>query len=413
MSPVDTRRSPEAAPGLLLRLLVVGGAFATGAVVASAVLELGTTHWGIAVVALPLLTAAAIVAWLAYPRLFWRAALAVGLLVLAIALGGVVAWAHGAAWSDALHVGAAAAALGASLLVVVAVFRGASTPLASFRDYLTLTKPRIMTLLLVTGAGGMFVGAQGVPPLDLFVVTMVGLALACGGASALNHVLDRDIDVLMGSRTKERPVASGRVTPAQALEFGLFLSALSFALLASAVNLLTAVLALVGNLFYVVVYTRWLKRATPQNIVIGGAAGAVPPLVGYAAATGSLALPALWLFLIVFLWTPPHFWALALMIKNAYAAAGIPMLPVVRGDRETARQILLYSVALVAFTVAVGFWLGPVYTAAALVLGVILVALAVLLRRDLSRARAQVLFHYSLAYLALLFVAAAVDPLLT
>ena len=218
----------------------------------------------------------------------------------------------------------------------------------------------------------MFVGAQGVPPLDLFVVTMVGLALACGGASALNHVLDRDIDVLMGSRTKERPVASGRVTPAQALEFGLFLSALSFALLASAVNLLTAVLALVGNLFYVVVYTRWLKRATPQNIVIGGAAGAVPPLVGYAAATGSLALPALWLFLIVFLWTPPHFWALALMIKNAYAAAGIPMLPVVRGDRETARQILLYSVALVAFTVAVGFWLGPVYTAAALVLGVIL-----------------------------------------
>ncbi len=413
MSPVDTRRSPEAAPGLLLRLLVVGAAVATGAVVASAVLELGTTHWGIAVVALPLLTAAAIVAWLAYPRLFWRAALAVGLLVLAIALGGVVAWAHGAAWSDALHVGAAAAALGASLLVVAAVFRDASTPLASFRDYLTLTKPRIMTLLLVTGAGGMFVGAQGVPPLDLFVVTMVGLALACGGASALNHVLDRDIDVLMGSRTRERPVASGRVTPAQALEFGLFLSALSFALLASAVNLLTAVLALVGNLFYVVVYTRWLKRATPQNIVIGGAAGAVPPLVGYAAATGSLALPALWLFLIVFLWTPPHFWALALMIKNAYAAAGIPMLPVVRGDRETARQILLYSVALVAFTVAVGFWLGPVYTAAALVLGVVFVALAVLLRRDLSRARAQVLFHYSLAYLALLFVAAAVDPLLT
>ena len=178
-------------------------------------------------------------------------------------------------------------------------------------------------------------------------------------------------------------------------------------------NLLTAVLALVGNLFYVVVYTRWLKRSTPQNIVIGGAAGAVPPLVGYAAATGSLALPALWLFLIVFLWTPPHFWALALMIKNAYAAAGVPMLPVVSGDRETARQILLYSIALVAFTLVVGLWLGPLYTVAALVLGAILVALAVLLRRDLTRARAQVLFHYSLAYLALLFVAAAVDPLLT
>jgi heme o synthase len=409
----DTDRSPESAPGVLLRLLAVGGALATGAVVASAVLELGTTHWGIAVVALPLLIAAAIVAWLAYPRLFWRAALAVGLLVLAIALGGLVAWSHGATWSDALHVGAAAAALGASFLVVVGVFRGSPTPLASLRDYLTLTKPRIMTLLLVTGAGGMFVGAQGVPPLDLLVVAMAGLALACGGASALNHVLDRDIDALMGTRTRERPVASGRVTPAQALEFGLFLSALSFALLASAVNLLTAVLALVGNLFYVVVYTRWLKRATPQNIVIGGAAGAVPPLVGYAAATGNLALPALWLFLIVFLWTPPHFWALALMIKNAYAAAGIPMLPVVRGDRETARQILLYSVALVAFTVTVGIWLGPVYTAAAVMLGAIFVALAVLLRRDLSRARAQVLFHYSLAYLALLFVAAAVDPLLT
>ncbi|MBA3376800.1 MAG: protoheme IX farnesyltransferase [Actinobacteria bacterium] len=270
-----------------------------------------------------------------------------------------------------------------------------------------------MSLLLVTGAAGMFVGAQGAPAPDLFVMTMVGLALACGGASALNHVLDRDIDALMGSRTRERPVASGRVTPAQALEFGLLLSALSFALLASAVNLLTAVLALVGNLFYVVVYTRWLKRSTPQNIVIGGAAGAVPPLVGYAAATGSLALPALWLFLIVFLWTPPHFWALALMIKNAYAAAGVPMLPVVKGDRETARQILLYSVALVGFTIAAGFWLGPLYTAAALVLGGILVALAVLLRRDLSRARAQVLFHYSLAYLALLFVAAAIDPLLT
>jgi heme o synthase len=417
VSRVDTNSFPEASstatPGLLLRLLTVGGALATAAVVTSAVLELGTTHWGIAVVALPLLIAAAIVAWLAYPRLFWRAALAVVLLWLAITLGGVVAWSHGAAWSDALHVGAAAAALGASLLAVVGMFRGSPTPLACFRDYVTLTKPRIMALLLVTGAGGMFVGAQGVPPLDLFVVAMAGLALACGGASALNHVLDRDIDVLMGSRTRERPVASGRVTPAQALEFGLFLSAFSFALLASAVNLLTAVLALVGNLFYVVVYTRWLKRATPQNIVIGGAAGAVPPLVGYAAATGSLALPALWLFLIVFLWTPPHFWALALMIKNAYAAAGIPMLPVVRGDRETARQILLYSVALVAFTVAVGLWLGPVYTAAAVVLGVIFIALAVLLRRDLSRAHAQVLFHYSLAYLALLFVAAAIDPLVT
>ncbi|CAN5702409.1 hypothetical protein BH18ACT13_BH18ACT13_12190 [soil metagenome] len=410
---MDTDRPSEPTPGALLRVTAIGGALASGAVVASAVLDLGTTHWGIALIALPLLIATAVVARLAYPRLFARALLAVGLLLLAIALGGVVAWSESAAWADALHIGAAGVALAAGLSVAVGVFRGSPAPLGSARDYLTLTKPRIMTLLLLTGAAGMFVGAQGAPALVLFAVTMVGLALACGGASALNHVLDRDIDVLMGSRTRERPVASGRVTPAQALEFGLLLSALSFALLASAVNLLTAVLALVGNLFYVVVYTRWLKRATPQNIVIGGAAGAVPPLVGYAAASGSLALPALWLFLIVFLWTPPHFWALALMIKNAYAAAGVPMLPVVKGDRETARQILLYSIALVAFTVAVGFWLGPLYTAAAFVLGGILVALAVLLRRDLSRARAQILFHYSLAYLALLFVAAAIDPLLT
>ena len=410
---MDTDRPSEPTPGALLRVTAIGGALASGAVVVSAVLDLGTTHWGIALIALPLLIATAVVARLAYPRLFPRALLAVGLFLLAIALGGVVAWSESAAWADALHIGAAGVALAAGLSVAVGVFRDSPAPLGSARDYLTLTKPRIMTLLLLTGAAGMFVGAQGAPALVLFAVTMVGLALACGGASALNHVLDRDIDVLMGSRTRERPVASGRVTPAQALEFGLLLSALSFALLASAVNLLTAVLALVGNLFYVVVYTRWLKRATPQNIVIGGAAGAVPPLVGYAAASGSLALPALWLFLIVFLWTPPHFWALALMIKNAYAAAGVPMLPVVKGDRETARQILLYSIALVAFTVAVGFWLGPLYTAAAFVLGGILVALAVLLRRDLSRARAQILFHYSLAYLALLFVAAAIDPLLT
>ena len=407
----DVRQDVTTAPGPLLRLTAAGGAAATGAVVASAALGLTNAHWGIAGVALPLLAATTILARLAYPGLLVRAASALFLLLVAIALGGIVAWSGSAGWAMALHVGTAGAAFGASLLTASATRRGAAPPLASARDYVTLTKPRIMTLLLLTGAAGMFVGAEGVPPLWLFVVTMLGLALACGGASALNHVLDRDIDRLMGSRTKERPVASGRVSPAQALEFGLFLSALSFALLASAVNVLTAVLALVGNLFYVIVYTRWLKRSTPQNIVIGGAAGAVPPLVGYAAATGSLALPALWLFLIVFLWTPPHFWALALMIKNAYAAADVPMLPVVRGDRETARQILLYSIGLVAFTIVVGLWLGPLYTVAAAVLGTVLIVLAVLLRRDLTRARAQVLFHYSLAYLALLFVAAALDPL--
>jgi heme o synthase len=404
--------SPEA-PGPLLRLSALVGAVGTGLVVASAVLELGAAHWGLAALVLPALVVNVLAARYAYAELLPRAVAALVLFLVAIALGGVVAWSGSAEWAVVLHVGGAGIAFGASLLAAATTWRGRPAPLASPRDYLTLTKPRIMSLLLLTGAAGMFVGAQGAPPLDLFVLTMTGLALACGGASALNHLLDRDIDALMGSRTERRPVAAGRVSPAQALEFGLVLSALSFALLASTVNLLTAALALVGNAFYVVVYTRWLKRSTPQNIVIGGAAGAVPPLVGYAAATGSLALPALWLFLIVFLWTPPHFWALALMIKRAYAAAGIPMLPVVRGDRETARQIVLYSVALVAFTLFVGLWLGPVYTVAAAVLGAILIVLAVLLRRDLSRARAQVLFHYSLAYLALLFVAAAVDPLLT
>ncbi len=402
----------EILPGTILRLTAIAGAVAVGLVVVSAVLELGTTHWGIALVALPLLVANVALGRLAYPALLRSSLAALAALLVAIALGGIVAWSGDATWAVALHVGGAAVALGLALVVVLRALRGDAPTLAAPRDYLTLTKPRIMTLLLVTGAAGMFVGAQGVPPLGLFAVSMAGLALACGGASALNHVLDRDIDVLMGSRTEERPVAAGRVSPEQALEFGILLSAVSFALLASAVNVLTAVLALVGNLFYVLVYTRWLKRSTPQNIVIGGAAGAVPPLVGYAAATGSLALPALWLFLIVFLWTPPHFWALALMIKNAYAAAGVPMLPVVRGDRETARQIVLYSIAMVVFTVVVGIWLGPLYTVAALVLGAIFVALALLLRRDLSRARAKVLFHYSLLYLALLFTAAALDPVL-
>jgi protoheme IX farnesyltransferase len=408
----NLRNEARVAPGVLFRLSAFASALAVGLVVVSAVLELGTTHWGIALVALPLLVANVVLARLAYSSSERLTALALVSFLAAIALGGVVAWSGDAMWAGALHVAAAAVALGVALVVVVRVLRGEAAPLASARDYLTLTKPRIMTLLLLTGAAGMFVGAQGVPPLELFAVTMLGLALACGGASALNHVLDRDIDALMGSRTEQRPVAAGRVSPEQALEFGILLSAISFALLGSAVNVLTAVLALVGNLFYVLVYTRWLKRTTPQNIVIGGAAGAVPPLVGYAAATGSLALPALWLFLIVFLWTPPHFWALALMIKNAYAAAGVPMLPVVSGDRETARQIVLYSLAMVAFTIVVGLWLGPLYTVAAVVLGAVFIALAVQLRRDLSRTRAQVLFHYSLLYLALLFTAAALDPVL-
>jgi protoheme IX farnesyltransferase len=304
--------------------------------------------------------------------------------------------------------------LAAIVVVVAESFRGERVAWGSWRDYVALTKPRIMSLLLITGFCGMIAGARGWPGTATGVSAMLGLALACGGASALNHVLDRDIDPLMGERTKRRPVASGRVSPSRALEFGLALSALSFVLLASVVNVLTAVLALVGNLFYVLVYTRWLKRSTPQNIVIGGAAGAVPPLVGWAAATGNVTLAAWVLFAIVFVWTPPHFWALALLIKDNYRNAGVPMLPVVRGDRATARQIVLYSAGLVAVTllpVAFGS-AGLVYLASALALGAVFVWLAERLRRDLSPRRAAVLFHYSLLYLALLFAALAVDAVL-
>ncbi|TMM19909.1 MAG: protoheme IX farnesyltransferase [Actinobacteria bacterium] len=304
-------------------------------------------------------------------------------------------------------------AFAAASVAASGCFRGEPAPRAPWRDYVTLTKPRIMTLLLLTGAAGMFVGARGWPGAEVFVVTMVGLALACGGASALNHVLDRDIDRLM-PRTGSRPVAGNRVAPAHALEFGLALSAFSFVLLASLVNVLTAVLALVGNLFYVLVYTRWLKRSTPQNIVIGGAAGAIPPLVGWAAVTGNLTVPALLLFLIVFFWTPPHFWALALLIKRDYAAARIPMLPVVRGDDETARQIVWYSLVLFAVTLLPFAWhtAGLFYLAAAVLLGAVFLQLAWRLRRDTTPLRARALFHFSLLYLALLFVALAVDPLL-
>jgi protoheme IX farnesyltransferase len=322
--------------------------------------------------------------------------------------------------SSGVHLGAASVAFAAASLLCLQTFRttaqaseGSNVDSAGggARDYLTLTKPRVMSLLLLTGGAGAFVGAAGVPAWGVFAATMVGLALACGGAAALNHYLDRDIDRLMGERTAKRPVASGRIAPEHALEFGIALSALSFVLLDALVNLPTALLALSGCLFYVLVYTRWLKRSTPQNIVIGGAAGAVPPLVGYASASGHLGWAALAMFGIVFLWTPPHFWALALMIREHYARAGVPMLPVVRGDRETARQIAWYTAVMVAATlvpVAFGVF-GLVYGAAAALLGALFAWLAWRLWHELARPQAVQLFHYSLLYLALLFVAMAVD----
>jgi protoheme IX farnesyltransferase len=384
-------------PGFWLQVAALAGVAATVLAVVSGTIGVG--HDAVSALAVPPLAAVAVAASWVHRRL-----LAPSLLAL------VFFGAAAAVTADALHAAFASAALAAAAVSAAQCFRGQSVAAGPWRDYVTLTKPRIMSLLLVTGAAGMFVGAGGVPDLGLFSATMVGLALACGGASALNHVLDADIDRLMGKRTEKRPVAARRVTPAHALEFGLTLSALSFVLLASAVSVLTAALALVGNLFYVVVYTRWLKRWTAQNIVIGGAAGAVPPLVGYAAASGNLGLPALWLFLIVFLWTPPHFWALALLLKESYAAAKVPMLPVVKGDAETTKQIVWYSLVLVAFTLLAGLSLGPLYSVAAALLGAVFLAIAWQLRRSPTRRNAGVLFHYSLLYLALLFVAAALDP---
>jgi len=275
-------------------------------------------------------------------------------------------------------------------------------------DYVALTKPRVQSLLLLTTVTTMYVA--GNPSLSLVALTVVGGALAAGGAGAVNHWYDRDIDALM-ARTASRPVAAGRVSPRAALTFGIALAALSFALLTLTVNLLAACLALAGFLGYTLVYTRWLKRTTPQNIVIGGAAGAVPPLVGWAAVTGGIDSTALYLFAIVFYWTPPHFWALSLLMKDEYARVGVPMMPVVHGERETRRQILLYAGLLLVLTllpVVFGFF-GLLYALAAVALGTAFVLFAVRLYRRADRRSALRTYLFSLAYLALLFCAMVLD----
>jgi protoheme IX farnesyltransferase len=275
-------------------------------------------------------------------------------------------------------------------------------------DYLALTKPKVQSLLLLTTVTTMYVAAD--PSLTTVLLTCIGGYLSAGGAGAVNHYWDRDIDARM-SRTASRPIPSGRISPRAALWFGLGLAAASFLELSLLVNPLAAVLSLSGFLGYVGVYTIWLKRSTPRNIVIGGAAGAVPPLVGWAAATGSLDWTALYLFAIVFYWTPPHFWALSLLMKDEYAKVGIPMLPVVRGERETRRQILLYTVLLYAVTqlpfCAGGF--GALYLGASLTLGVLFIAGAVVLYRRADRRSALRLYLFSLLYLALLFGAMVAD----
>ncbi len=281
---------------------------------------------------------------------------------------------------------------------------------AVVRDYIELTKPRIISLLLLTTVATMIVAKGGFPEISTMLWTMLGGYLAAGGAGAINHYIDRDRDARM-ARTRGRPLVAGRIEPLHGLTFGIVLGALAVVELALTVNVLASVLALTGLLGYVLVYTIWLKPMTPQNIVIGGAAGAVPPLVGWAAATGGLAPEALYPFGIVFLWTPPHFWALSLLIKDDYARTGVPMLPVVKGEAVTRRQILVYTLILVAFTllpVATGF-LGAIYAVAAIVLGAGFIALAVRLLRDRSRAAALRLYLSSLAYLALLFCAMAAD----
>jgi protoheme IX farnesyltransferase len=279
-------------------------------------------------------------------------------------------------------------------------------------DYIALTKPRVISLLLVTTLATMFV-ADSSPGIGLILATMVGGYLAAGGAGAINHYIERDIDARM-SRTSHRPLPDGRVEPRAALWFGIALGAASLALFLLAVNPTAALLAMAGLLGYVFVYTLWLKPLTSQNIVIGGAAGAVPPLVGWAAAAGHLDASAFYLFAIVFYWTPPHFWALALLIKDDYARTGIPMLPVVDGEVETRRQILLYGWLLLAITALplVGGLFGAVYGAAAVVLDGAFLWLCLRLHRRADRRSAALLFHYSLAYLALLFAAMAIDKVL-
>lgn len=281
------------------------------------------------------------------------------------------------------------------------------------RDYVTLTKPRIISLLLVTTLAPMILAVRGWPGWATVLWTMVGGYLMAGGANAINMFMDRDIDARM-ARTALRPIPSGRMSPGHVLAFGIALGAAAFAAFALRVNPLSAWLALAGLLFYVFVYTRWLKRTSPQNIVIGGAAGAFPPLVGWAAATGQVTLTAVYLFLIVFFWTPPHFWALALVKQKDYGRVGIPMAPNVWGERETLRQMMVYTLVLVPITlIPVAFGgLGLVYGVLAAALGAWLLADVVRVARAVDRTRpAWTLYRNSLLYLALLFAAMMFDGL--
>jgi protoheme IX farnesyltransferase len=290
----------------------------------------------------------------------------------------------------------------------------ASTLRSVIADYYELTKPRIIVLLLITTLAAMVMAARGLPPLGLTLLTLIGGALSAGSAGAFNCIIDRDIDRLM-RRTMQRPLATGRIAPLNATIYATVLGLGSFALLYFFVNPLAAWLSLAGNLYYIVVYTAWLKRTTPLNIVIGGAAGSVPPLVGWAAVTGTIGAPAVALALLVFLWTPPHFWALALMTDTDYDRAKIPMLPNVHGEARTKREILLYTIVMVAMSLALvplhvmAVW----YLVPATALGAVFLVDAVRLFSAQTKPPARALFKYSLLYLALMCVSMVGDRLIS
>jgi len=294
------------------------------------------------------------------------------------------------------------------------VSRHQATFLQVVQSYYQLTKPRIIPLLLITTAGSMWIAAGGEVDPFLLLVTLIGGTLAAASAQTINCIYDRDIDYEM-ERTRHRPLPAGKVQPRDALIFAIALAGLSFTLLTVFANLLAAALAFAGIIFYVLVYTHWLKRHSTQNIVIGGAAGAVPALVGWAAVTGTLNPTAWLIFAIVFLWTPPHFWALALMIRDDYAKVGIPMLPVIFGDKETVRQIWLYSVITVTATILLFYPLratGIVYVAIALSLGSVFIHKAWrLLQQPEDRTVAKQLFLYSISYMMLLCLGMVIDSL--
>ncbi|HEY4385226.1 MAG TPA: heme o synthase [Ktedonobacteraceae bacterium] len=277
-------------------------------------------------------------------------------------------------------------------------------------SYVNLMKPHVTVLLLGTTIAAMAIAYRGLPPIGLVLATLLGGALAAGSANSINCYIDRDIDQLMG-RTQRRALPAGKVQPTQALIFGVVLGVISFVILWAFVNLLSAILAVSAILFYVFVYTLGLKRTSAQNIVIGGAAGAVPVLVGWAAVTNNVSLAAIWMFAIIFYWTPPHFWALSLLIQKDYEKAGVPMLPVVMGERETRKQIFLYSLLLLAVTLVLFMIhaMGYIYLIGALILGGILLYMAIRLLLDDSKKWARTLFWYSNCYLAIIFAVMVID----